>query len=119
MEKKPEWEFKAMSEADFRRIMYAYNRYITQVRSKFRMTGCDTPEEWLEVFCSGTNEWRRLPPRWRRALEFVGFGSRPGLFMLTHDGQQMKKCLNEIDAFLEREKRDLEEYKRLQEKFGG
>jgi hypothetical protein len=113
--RRPKWDFKDMTESEFRRI---YQRArIVSVTAKMELTGADTTREWL-VALDGNNDTFVVPDSWRVAFIFVGSWSVPGLFGLNHTGKRMAERLREIDRWEQHNNQERAEYERLREKFG-
>ena len=112
---RPKWDFRAMTEVDFRR-MYQRAR-IVSVKAEWEFTGADTSREWLTAQDSDGKTFT-VPKTWREAFSFVGGASNPGLFRLNHTGSRMAERIKEIDAWERQNKKERTEYERLRQKFG-
>lgn len=112
---RPAWTFSGMTESDFRRVLE--HGMIKSVTAKWAFTSADTTREWLEA-TNLSGEVIVLPDNYTKAFEFVGSASLPGLFRLTYTGEQMRKRVEEIDAWEADNASDRVEFERLRKKFG-
>ena len=113
---RPKWPHSEMTEAKFA-ALHDFGMVVS-VNAKWKYTGADTVNEWLEV----TNVHRktsRLPDGWRHVVQFVGCASSPGLFRLTGLGEMMLATLTAQRAFDVQYANERAEYIRLKALFEG
>lgn len=106
---RPEWPFKEMTEAEFRKVCSL--GMIEKCFSGYTMTGADTADYWLKL--QSRKKVIVAPKRFLEAFKFVGFGYAPGLFDFTYLGLKMWDVKEAIDAWEKNNANDRAEYERL------
>ena len=123
--KRPIWKHKEMSEKDFRKI-YEFG-WIHQIKAEREVISVDRSETYL-VATNSEGDCMRLPQgsygenapgHYKNVMDFQGEYGFGGLFDFNYVGKKMIETIEAMDAFDKEHEKDLEEFKRLQEKFGG
>ena len=123
--KRPVWKHKEMSEKAFRKI-YEFGR-IRQIKAERRTISVDGVETYLVATNSNGKRMRlpqgsygeNAPGHYKNVMDFQGEYGFGGLFDFNYVGKKMIETIEAMDALDKEHEKDLEEFKRLQEKFGG
>lgn len=114
VEERPKWTHK-IPEATARWIA---THSVMSIHYKWRMTGADTSEDWLELRTEKGEETRRVPTEFLKLWEIEFYpGSRGLLSFRTYAG--VEKTIKAIDNFDTRHRDELATYKRLKKKYEG
>ena len=112
-DKKPKWDHSI----DIDKFEVLINNCVTKITHHWRMTSCDTSEDWVELhFSKGENKKSmRAPNGFDQYFKYSP--NHCQLFQGNYNAEKATKDLEEIRKWEKRHAKEIAEYKRLKAKF--